>query len=292
VLHETISVAGNAYLFGGIDVPAIERDKSPIAPFDASRSLKLNPNNELVQAIHRFVESKLKLVSDEYDAEERKRRQSEEERQLRRYADQVGRVLNRHFQALRSRPRRRSSHFPGGTDNLVGGMSSNGLGELLLAGAEIGAIATPPPTKPSEPSNGSKEKEDQQKTPPAQALARAEDTPATARAESGAEQKTSRGGGFVVHYVHHGREADRAKYAPEERAIYVNLDHPQLIAALGASTLDSPSFQRLANEVAFAEYAIAVALELAEAGKFATLSEPAVEIRDALNWLAREAATL
>jgi len=42
------------YIFGEIDVPKL-RDKSPIAAFDVSRSMRLNPENDLVRATHAFV---------------------------------------------------------------------------------------------------------------------------------------------------------------------------------------------------------------------------------------------
>src|SRR5262249_57305345 len=35
------------YIFGEIDVPRLEDDTSPIPPSDVSRSIALNPNNEL-----------------------------------------------------------------------------------------------------------------------------------------------------------------------------------------------------------------------------------------------------
>ena len=51
VWHET-TFAGSEnkemahYIFGEIEVPKLDDDKSPIAPFDVSRSMRLNPENE------------------------------------------------------------------------------------------------------------------------------------------------------------------------------------------------------------------------------------------------------
>ena len=87
-----------------------------------------------------------------------------------------------------------------------------------------------------------------------------------------------------------GIEADRAKYASDERTILINLDHPQLAAALKSATIESPSFQRLAYEIAFSEYALGLVAELAREGRFVSPTEPVEEVRDTLNWLAREAA--
>jgi hypothetical protein len=44
------------YIFGEIDIPCLEKDDSPIAPFDLSRSMTLNPQNEPVQAVYASIE--------------------------------------------------------------------------------------------------------------------------------------------------------------------------------------------------------------------------------------------
>ena len=46
-------------------------------------------------------------------------------------------------------------------------------------------------------------------------------------------------------------------YEKDDRTIFINLDHPQLVAAIGLGDSDDPVFRRLAYEVAFSEYAIA-----------------------------------
>jgi hypothetical protein len=63
VWHET-TLAGSEgremaqYIFGDIDVPKLDEDQSPITPFDVSRSMRLNPNNELVRSIYTFYWAK------------------------------------------------------------------------------------------------------------------------------------------------------------------------------------------------------------------------------------------
>jgi hypothetical protein len=100
-------------------------------------------------------------------------------------------------------------------------------------------------------------------------------------------------GGFQVKFDHLGDASHRAHYAREERTIFVNLDHPQLVAARGAAdTVEDAIFRRLAYEVAFAEYAIALASELASRDEYLDPSDPIVDIRDTLNRLARKAARL
>ena len=51
-------------------------------------------------------------------------------------------------------------------------------------------------------------------------------------ARPGARTSERSRGGFSVEFEHLGESDYRAKYVPEHRAIYVNLDHPQVATAL------------------------------------------------------------
>ena len=83
VWHET-TLAGaegkemSNYIIGEIDVPRLDEDNSPISPFDLSRSMRLNPSNELVRAIYAFIGQSVEQVRRELVDRERQRRQSEE----------------------------------------------------------------------------------------------------------------------------------------------------------------------------------------------------------------------
>jgi hypothetical protein len=89
-----------------------------------------------------------------------------------------------------------------------------------------------------------------------------------------------------------GTEESRALYVREDRTIYINTDHPQLIAAKGMDSVESTIFQRLAYEIAFSEYAIALAAELNANGEYIDPSDPIVSIRETINRIARKAAYL
>ena len=99
-------------------------------------------------------------------------------------------------------------------------------------------------------------------------------------------------GGFSVEFANQGSESKRATYQSEKRTIYVNLDHPQIETALNGRDPEDPVFRRLAYEVAFSEYAIALASELDNRGEFLEPSDSIVEIRDAINRIAVSAAQL
>jgi hypothetical protein len=55
-------------------------------------------------------------------------------------------------------------------------------------------------------------------------------------------------GGFSIDFRNMGVEERRAAYKREERTIYVNLDHPQIAAALAVGGVDDVAFRRLAYE--------------------------------------------
>ena len=89
-----------------------------------------------------------------------------------------------------------------------------------------------------------------------------------------------------------GVESYRAKYVGEERTIYINTDHPQLEAARGLDAVTEPSFKRLAYEIAFAEYSVALAYEMANHNYYIDPTDPIYDIRETLNRITRKAASL
>lgn len=102
VWHET-TLAGNKgrdmtqYIFGEIDVPKLDEDRSPISPFDLSRSMQLNPSNELVQAIYAFIGSNIDQVRRELLKAEKQRKASEDAQKLARQAEKIAQVINDDF---------------------------------------------------------------------------------------------------------------------------------------------------------------------------------------------------
>ena len=75
------------YLFGAIDVPAIAADRSAIPPFDMSRSMRLNPRNEIVAATYAFVGMHVDAIRREIERRDKERKRSEEAKKLQSQAD-------------------------------------------------------------------------------------------------------------------------------------------------------------------------------------------------------------
>jgi hypothetical protein len=109
---------------------------------------------------------------------------------------------------------------------------------------------------------------------------------------SGINSRRRPAGGFRVEFKEMGEVSERARYIEAEQAIHINLEHPQIAAAKGNFSVEDPSFKRLAYEVAFSEYAIAIAQLKIKSGDCFDLTDPIVEIREALNRITRKAASL
>jgi histidine kinase/DNA gyrase B/HSP90-like ATPase len=94
IWHET-TLAGSEgremaqYIFGEIDVPKLDEDKSPMPPFDLTRSMRLNQSNEMVQCIYGFIGHKIDEVRRELVRSEKERKRSEEAKKLAGQADSI-----------------------------------------------------------------------------------------------------------------------------------------------------------------------------------------------------------
>jgi hypothetical protein len=290
VWHET-TLAGSEnkemaqYIFGEIEVPKLDEDKSPIAPFDVSRSMRLNPENEIVRALYAFIGQKVEVVRRALAEEDKKRKSEEEMKRLTKQAAEIARVINEDFDAFRQQVAKVRAKTSGGLDAYrLGGNGAEEDSDVLF-GSELPAEIICPLVRGDRPVG------------PESAPPRPPVTPADPDAEklgrpAGAGGGRRPQGGFRVQFKPMGAESNRALYERDDRTIYINLEHPQLVAAIGSGDIDDPVFRRLAYEVAFSEYAIALASELESRGHYIDPSDPIVDIRLTLNRLARKAALL
>jgi Histidine kinase-, DNA gyrase B-, and HSP90-like ATPase len=289
VWHET-TLAGSEnkemaqYIFGEFEVPKLDDDKSPIAPFDVSRSMRLNPENETVRALYAFIGQKVEMVRRALAEEDRKRKSEEEVKRLTQQAAEIARVINEDFDAFRQQVAKVRAKTSGGIDAYrLGGNGGGENGDILFGNELPAEIVCPPvhgdgPVSPGPP------------RPPVVTLA--DPTAEKLGRPAGGAGGRRPQGGFRVQFKPMGAESHRALYEKDDRTIYINLEHPQLVAAIGVGDIDDPVFRRLAYEVAFSEYAIALASELEGSGHYIDPSDPIVDIRLTLNRVARKAASL
>jgi hypothetical protein len=279
------------YIFGEIDVPKLDQDTSPIPPFDQTRSMQLNPSNDLVRAIYAFVGQKVEEVRKGLVEAERKRRESEDAKRLRSQASEIARVINEDFNAFRQRLAQTRAKAKGGTDLYGAEPGGKGPGDDLAAGTSVPATVVAPiggigSTGGNGGSGGVPRRLSPQVTPAG------DDAELKGQSAGGAQGKAKPSGGFDVQFLNMGDQDFRAKYEADQRVINVNLDHPQLATAKASSSIDDPTFKRLAYEVAFSEYAMALAQELANSGEYTELYEPVVDVRRTLDRVSRQAASL
>lgn len=297
IWHET-TLAGSEgremsqYIYGAIEIPRLEEDNTPISPFDMSRSMQLNANNDLVREIYAFVHEKVEEVRRDLVEAERRRKVSEEARKLAAQAAEIAKVINEDFEDFRNKVRKTRAKAFGGSD-LYRTQDNGGSDEDdVVPGSEIPAEERTPTGGNGGSGNGSG---DTGGTPPNlnPSLFPTDNGEQKGKAAGGAGRKYRPRGGFQVKFDEMGAESNRAKYVPDERAIYLNLDHPQLAAAKGVGPVDDPVFRRLAYEVAFTEYAVALAMELAQLdGYYIDPTDPIFDIGETLNRLARKGAHL
>lgn len=277
------------YIIGEIDVPRLDEDNSPISPFDLSRSMRLNPSNELVGTIYAFIGQSVDQVRREMVDSERHRRQGEEAKRLADQAADIARFLNEDFDSFRdkiSKIRVKSAGLVDRTDAPAPGDSMDGL----VGGDEVPSILTSPAGGIGADGDSGANGDVPRDLKPE--LKAEENGKLTGKNAPQSQRPTGKRGGFRVEFKPMGSEEDRAIYRGEERVIYINLDHPQLSAAKGAGSVEDPIFRRLAYEVAFTEYAIAISSELGKRGEYSDWSDPIYEVRETVNRLARKGARL
>jgi hypothetical protein len=279
------------YLFGEIDVPALEDPSIPIAPYDSTRSLQLNPAHPVAAVLVGFIGSKLEQVRAELVRRAKEARKGEQARRLETQAQKIAELLNKDFsfvrdrltniRAIAARPGPAGARFgsaPGGDDapdSWVSGTQEPGRVETTdkgrTKGSGGGRIA------PTVPAAGSPDKSGRDPVDPV--------------GTGGGARRRPRGG-FQVDYRNLGRSEDRSLYDELSLSILINLDHPVVSAALSESGIEESGFRRLSYEIAFSEYAMALGYELLKQDPNMPPDDLLYEVRRSLNRVAASAAPL
>jgi len=278
------------FIFGEIDVPSLDDDSAPIPAFDMSRSMQLNRSNETVQALLAFIGREVDKLRRELVRREKARREQEEIKKLAREADLIAQMINEDFQEFSDRVARVKAKAGRGRDAGARVMPAGTDEGVLTRGAAVPSeIVAPIGEIGKERGTAGNGHEPPRRNP----VLRPKDDGAEKGDPVGGRGRRRRPqGGFTVQFRRMGEGSLRATYSPSDRAIFINLDHPQIAAARGPGGTDDPVFMRLAYEVAFSEYAIALASELAAQNEYIEPSDSIFDIRDTVNRMARRAAPL
>ena len=282
------------YLFGEIDVPKLEEATSIIAPIDLSRNLQLNPRHPVAIVLLSFIGSKLDEVRGELVAEDKKRRQTVQARQLAEESAKIAELLNKDFQEMHLRldKIRSVTSRHGSIDAQFGNSASAGEDQDkwvsgidkpgTLVGREKGQ------------SRGGSEQNRDSRLPKITHTGHPdpEGNDPISPAGGVGSQRTKPRGGFAVDYQHLGKEEDRSVYNDTTLTILINLDHPAVAAALDLGGVENVAFRRLSYEIAFTEYAIAIGYEEAREDPEIEADDLLFDVRRTMNRVARAASEL
>lgn len=282
------------YLFGEVDVSALEASDTPIEPYDPSRSLSLNLNHPVSLAVIQFIAPKLDEVRRTQVRKLREIKKTEDARRLSKLADQIAQMLNDDFRHVASRLHdiRSASSHAGPISSRFGGTRDTGQEEEgFVQGVDQPGDVDEQELSPNEPADPRPNPEPR----PAPNIQVAGTPEANGQASvdpsGGTGKKRNPRGGFSVDYRNLGAEGDRSKYDPVSLSILINLDHPVVSAALGNAGVEDLTFRRLSYEIAFSEYSIAFGYEKARIDPDMPPEDVLFEVRSTLNRISTKAAS-
>ncbi len=278
-----------SYLFGDVEVPALETGEEGLAAYDLSRSLKLNPSNPVASVLIGFIGSHLELVRKGLVEEQRQRRQELQFRKLEVAAASIAKLLNEDLGSVADRladitaMRRRTGTVAtagsggGGTDPDRWAEGDQESGLLDSAKRQPTTAATPAGREaPDLARPGHPDADGTDRVAP----------------RGGMDDKPRPRGGLQVRYDHLGADADRSVYDETTKSILINLDHPMVVAAQGLGDVEDVAFRRLSYEISFGQYALAISQEFLKRDPDLTADDILYEVRDAMRRITRKAAHL
>jgi hypothetical protein len=283
------------YLFGEIDVPALENHPSPIEPYDPTRSLQLNPQHPVVAVLLGFIGSKLEEVRTSLVRRSREARKTEQARRLAAEADKIAEILNEDFRKISERLHeiRAASSRKGSTRSQVSSRAADNEPDEWTRGIEKPGVLIDVRRKPNP---GLEPEPPRPPRPAPQLQQRGEPDPLGDNAvdpvggDPGKRRRPQ--GGFRVEYKALGADAERSIYDPTTLTILINLEHPLVLAALGDGNVEDTTFRRLSYEIAFSEYSMGLGYELSQQDPNMPPDDLLYEVRSTLNRVSTAAVAL
>jgi hypothetical protein len=278
-----------SYLFGEVEVAALESSDDQLAAYDLSRSLKLNPANPVAAVLIGFIGYHLDQVRKGLVDEQRKKRREHQFQQLEEAATRIAKLLNEDLSSVADRLADiRSMRRRAGRVAEAGGAGGGSTPDEWVEGDDAPGLLD---LRPHEPTTTAEPKGRE-----APDLARpGHPDPAgidKVSPRGGTDAKPRPRGGLEVHFDNLGPEQDRSIYDPGSKIILINLDHPMVEAAIGLGGVDDLTFRRLAYEIAFGQYALAVSQEFLKRDPDLTADDVLYEVRDTMRRITRRAANL
>jgi hypothetical protein len=284
------------YLFGEIDVPALESHPSHIEPYDPSRSLQLNPQHPVVVVLLGFIGSKLEEVRASLVRRAREARKTEQARRLAAEANKIAEILNEDFRKISERLHeiRAASSRKGAARSQVAARAAHNEPDEWVRGTETPGVLVKAARKGTNPDPEPSPPHPPRPTPLVQARGQpgpVGDNAVDPVGGNGGKRRRPQGG-FRVEYKNLGVDAERSIYDPTTLTILINLDHPLVMAALGDGKVEDTTFRRLSYEIAFSEYAMGLGYELSQQDPNMPPDDLLYEVRSTLNRISSAAVEL
>lgn len=279
-------------LFGTVMCPAllVSAGDDPVEAVDASRSLRLNTEHPVARDLRLFIAQGLEAARREIEANYESERAKQSRKQLDAEAERIAALLNDDLKEVVDRIDQLKEVKARTGARSKGAPNDAGDGDAHVAGGNEKGILDPVDDLPDEggqgdggpggagggPEAGRPDDQGSDKVQPAPS----------------APRKRRRSGGLSVDFREAGEDSYRSHYDELQSTIVVNLDHPQLKAALGTGDTNDPGFRRTAYEAAFTEYAQVIARAVSREEGFTDPNDLLYEIADALDRVARAAVPL
>lgn len=281
------------FLFGEINVPRLESVKTTIEPYDASRSLQLNPQHPVCAVLIPFIASKLEEVRLKQVRRLSDARKTEQARRLASEADKIAEILNQDFRnvVVKLQGIRAVAAQSGSAGARFGGRAGSGTEQ----DAWLEGITNPGDVEKQEKANSDSDKgkiKGRQSPSISKSGSPNQHGESAVDPAGGSGKKIRPQGGFRVEYRELGDKEDRSKYDRTSLTILINLDHPAVKNALRGGAVSDPNFRRLSYEIAFTEYSVALGYEMAERDPDIPADDLLYEVRATLNRVAASAASL
>ena len=280
-----------SYVFGDIDVPAIETWNTPIQPYSDSRDLTLNVNHPVVVVLIGFLGSSLEQVRRGLVEKHKEAQKSEQARRLNAEASKIADILNNDFRGVQDRLNtvRSAASKSGPANSMFGSSGESGEEESAwVAGIDEPGHLERSNNQPNRTGAG------EGRPNPDIAISGEQDREGqdSVSKAGGSGKKRKPKGGFIVDFEPLGPDADRSLYDGTSLRIIINLDHPVVKAAHAIAGSEDPAFRRLAYEIAFSEYAMALGYEMLGQDPEQPGDDLLYEVRSTLNRVSASAAAL
>jgi len=276
-------------IFGEIDVPLLDEEaEADIPSYDNTRNNTLNRLNPKVVVLLGWLAEEIEKVRKEIAEQEAEQRRSQMAKKLEREAKRLAKILNDDFNdmmddldmahKLVGKRRKPVGEKPDQMGHLL-----PGEGDLVTPWQQAGQPHGKGKRGESPPGEGETPRKGPGLIPGEQKGSRAKLT---------GTGKTRRRGVFDIKFSHLTPEYQRSRYDRETRIIYINLDHPQVAAALEATggALESRQFRSIAYEIAGVEYAQAIPFERLEIGEEMDAAEALFSVRETIDRITRKFA--